>query len=97
MGVQTSLNSQKNKLNSNTDVADSDMIPEVEAEAASLHSRCKEHLTSLWLSEPLDSKSATIEIHAGSGGTDACDWAAMLARMYTKWAYTHDYTGEALF
>lgn len=50
-------------------------------------------LTTLWLSGPVDSNSAYIDIHAGSGGTEACDWAAMLSRMYSRWAHTRGYTG----
>jgi peptide chain release factor 2 len=40
----------------------------------------------LKLSDPLDKNNAIISIHAGAGGTEACDWAAMLMRMYMKWA-----------
>lgn len=38
------------------------------------------------LSEEGDSLSATIQITAGAGGTESCDWAEMLFRMYTMWA-----------
>ncbi|MBU2573626.1 MAG: peptide chain release factor 2 [Elusimicrobia bacterium] len=40
----------------------------------------------LKLSEPLDKNDAIISIHSGAGGTEACDWAQMLLRMYTRWA-----------
>ena len=38
------------------------------------------------LSGDFDRDGATLTISAGAGGTDACDWAAMLLRMYTRWA-----------
>ncbi len=38
-----------------------------------------------------DNLSAIIEINAGAGGTEACDWAAMLMRMYTMWANKNGY------
>jgi len=38
------------------------------------------------LSEPHDKFNAIVAIHAGAGGTEACDWAEMLLRMYTRWA-----------
>ncbi len=40
----------------------------------------------LKLSDPNDRLDAIISIHAGAGGTEACDWAQMLLRMYTRWA-----------
>lgn len=48
-------------------------------------------MVGLWLSEDVDANSAYIDIHAGSGGTEACDWAAMLARMYTRWAHSQNF------
>lgn len=38
------------------------------------------------LSGEMDSKSCYLQINAGAGGTEACDWAQMLARMYQRWA-----------
>ena len=38
------------------------------------------------LSGELDSKNCFLSINAGAGGTEACDWVAMLARMYQRWA-----------
>ena len=38
------------------------------------------------LSEEGDDLSAVIQITAGAGGTESCDWAEMLTRMYTMWA-----------
>jgi peptide chain release factor 2 len=40
----------------------------------------------LKLSDPLDKESAILSVHSGAGGTEACDWAQMLLRMYTRWA-----------
>jgi len=40
------------------------------------------------LSGEADANNAYIEINAGAGGTEAQDWAEMLARMYTRWAET---------
>ena len=39
-----------------------------------------------FLSEPFDARPALLSIHAGAGGTESCDWADMLMRMYVRWA-----------
>jgi peptide chain release factor 2 len=46
------------------------------------------------LSGPQDASSAFVKIQAGTGGTEACDWAQMLVRMYTRWAERHDFDVE---
>lgn len=45
----------------------------------------------LVLSDPMDQKNAILSIHSGAGGTEACDWAAMLLRMYQRYAERHGY------
>src|SRR5437763_9494436 len=46
------------------------------------------------LSGPQDASNAFLRIQAGAGGTDACDWAQMLLRMYARWAERHGFTVE---
>lgn len=43
------------------------------------------------LSDPLDSNNAIVSVNAGAGGTESCDWASMLMRMYLRWAEKHKY------
>ena len=43
-----------------------------------------------------DENSCTIDIHSGAGGTEACDWAEMLYRMYTRWATKKGYEVKEL-
>ena len=43
-----------------------------------------------------DAGNAIVSINAGAGGTDACDWAEMLLRMYSRWAEAHGYGVEIL-
>ncbi len=43
-----------------------------------------------------DAGPAIVSINAGAGGTDACDWAEMLMRMYLRWCEDHDYATEVL-
>jgi peptide chain release factor 2 len=46
------------------------------------------------LSGPADANNAFLRIQAGAGGTDACDWAEMLLRMYSRWAERHGFKVE---
>jgi peptide chain release factor 2 len=55
-------------------------------ELNNLEERLKALEFELKLSDPLDKNDAILSIHAGAGGTEACDWANMLLRMYMKWA-----------
>lgn len=50
----------------------------------------------LLLSGPYDKENAIVEIHSGAGGTEACDWANMLYRMYTRWCEKKNYKVEII-
>ncbi|MCX5678342.1 MAG: peptide chain release factor 2 [Candidatus Omnitrophica bacterium] len=49
-----------------------------------------------WLSEDADRNNAILSINAGAGGTESCDWAEMLLRMYYKWAEGKGYTIDTI-
>lgn len=48
------------------------------------------------LNEQYDTSDAILEIHAGAGGTESCDWALMLYRMYSRWCDSKGYKIEQL-
>lgn len=48
------------------------------------------------LSGEYDGDNAILSLHAGAGGTESCDWAAMLCRMYQRWADKKGYSVEML-
>lgn len=48
------------------------------------------------LSGEYDRDNAILSLHAGAGGTESCDWAGMLYRMYTRWAEKKGFTVEVL-
>jgi peptide chain release factor 2 len=52
--------------------------------------------TQAMLSGQYDGEDAILAIHAGAGGTDSQDWAAMLQRMYLRWAETRGFKAEVL-
>ncbi len=43
-----------------------------------------------------DAENAILTLHAGAGGTESCDWASMLCRMYEKWADKRGFSVEVL-
>ncbi len=47
-----------------------------------------------FLSQPHDKANAFLTIHSGAGGTESCDWADMLMRMYQRWIERHNFQGE---
>lgn len=65
---------------------DSSMIKEIEEEIKSFEGRYEELRIQTLLSGEYDSCNAIMTIHAGAGGTESCDWASILYRMYSRYA-----------
>ncbi len=75
---------------------DESMAQEVERELAVIDTELPAFELRSILRGPDDHRSAMLEISAGAGGTEAQDWAAMLMRMYTRWAERRGYEIEVL-
>ncbi len=73
---------------------DEEMLAEIEREARALAQDLEREEFRLVFSGEHDRGDAILAIHAGAGGTEAQDWAAMLLRMYLRWAERHDYDTE---
>ena len=78
------------------DSEDEELISEVTNNIDSL----KKQINSLELETKLSSKedkeNAILEIHSGAGGTESCDWAEMLLRMYLRWCDKNNFSYEVL-
>ncbi len=61
-------------------------LAEAELSIANMDAEFKTLEMQMLLGHPLDAKNAFVSIHAGAGGTESCDWADMLYRMYTRYA-----------
>lgn len=70
---------------------------EVEAKYNEAVSKIEEVEFRSSLDKPEDALSCILEINAGAGGTEACDWASMLYRMYLMWAEANDFKVSELF
>mgnify|MGYP001411642553 CR=1 FL=1 len=68
------------------DEDDLEMSKEFALTLESLISKIDDLEVASFLNEPFDSRPALLSIHAGAGGTESCDWADMLMRMYVRWA-----------
>lgn len=75
---------------------DESMRADLESEISSLEAELEKRSFTAMLSGPYDSDDALLAIHAGAGGTDSQDWAAMLMRMYLRWAEKSGYRTEIL-
>src|SRR5580704_1367875 len=69
---------------------------ELEAELKKLEKQLNDFEMQSMLSGPHDGSNAYLRIQAGTGGTEACDWAQMLLRMYSRWAERHGYNAEII-
>ena len=71
--------------------SDKDELTQLEDDLSNLLKRCEQiELTGL-LSKPEDAKNCFFSIHAGAGGTESCDWVAMLLRMYSRYFEKNKY------
>ena len=66
-----------------------DALKEMQSEVSALEREVEALEFQRLLSDPLDSHNAIVSINAGAGGTESCDWASMLLRMYLRWADRH--------
>jgi len=75
---------------------DTGSVTEAENALGTLRDEARAAELASLLSGEADQNDAFVEIHAGQGGTESQDWAAMLARMYSRWAEAHGYKVEWL-
>lgn len=78
------------------DEGDGELAAEAEAALRALHARAWKERTQTLLSGEADGNDTYLEIHAGAGGTESQDWAAMLLRMYLRWAEARGYRTELI-
>ncbi len=75
---------------------DADVVREAEVALRGLVDRTAAAEIEALLDGEADANDTFLEINAGAGGTESCDWAAMLARMYVRWAEQHGYKVELI-
>ncbi len=75
---------------------DQEVVSDAEEAIANLRKRAAQAEIEALLNGEADGNDTYLEINAGAGGTESCDWAAMLARMYVRWAEKRGYKVELL-
>ncbi|HCI66861.1 MAG TPA: peptide chain release factor 2 [Lachnospiraceae bacterium] len=76
--------------------ADESLVPEVENEFVQFQKEFEDLRITTMLTGEHDAENAILTLHAGAGGTESCDWASMLCRMYEKWADKRGFNVEVL-
>ena len=72
------------------------VIPEIEESLGKLQKDLEDLRLATLLCDEYDKCNAILTLHAGAGGTESCDWAGMLYRMYTRWAEKKGFSLEVL-
>jgi len=80
------LNKRLKDLKELVALSDSSLEDDIAQEQKKLQSNCEKLKLRILFSGKFDEANAIVEINSGAGGTEACDWANMLFRMYFRWA-----------
>ena len=75
---------------------DKDLLETIEEDNESIKANLKELSIYLLFNKPYDKNNCIVEIHPGAGGTESCDWASMLYRMYTRYCEKKNFKIELL-
>ena len=75
---------------------DASLIPEIEGELNEFIATYENIRMKTLLSGEYDRDNAIVSLHAGAGGTESCDWAQMLYRMFSRWADDRGFQVEVL-
>lgn len=92
--MQSALNDLTGLAEMAEEEGDETVVAEVMQQLEELKQQARRGELEALLSGEVDANDAYLEVHAGSGGTEAQDWAEMLLRMYSRWAEAHKYKVE---
>lgn len=94
--LRTQISNNLELLEQSSLELDDDFLSLITEEKDLIEKNLEELEISILLNGPYDALGSIVEIHSGAGGTEACDWALMLERMYMRWCDKHHYQVEVL-
>ena len=94
--LDSGLTDARDLLDMAVEEDDEDSVEEVKSELDSLQAELEVLEFRRMFSGEMDENNCYVEIQAGSGGTEAQDWANMLLRMYLRWIEAHGFKGELM-
>ncbi|MFY2824836.1 peptide chain release factor 2 [Ruegeria sp. MALMAid1280] len=92
--IKTDLNDNIELIELGEMEEDQEVITDAEDAIKKLKSKAAKKELEALLDGEADGNDTFLEINSGAGGTESCDWASMLARMYVRWAEKKGYTVE---
>ena len=92
--MQTELNDSIELIELGEMEDDQDVIKDAEGAIEALVKTAAAKELEALLNGEADANDTFLEVHSGAGGTESCDWASMLARMYVRWAEKSGYSVE---
>jgi peptide chain release factor 2 len=95
-GLKTQYEDIETLIEMGYEAEDADMIPEIRQELDDFIDKFETLRIGTLLSDEYDKCNAILKLNAGAGGTESCDWASMLYRMYTRWAEKKGFTIDVL-
>ncbi|MEJ2036927.1 MAG: PCRF domain-containing protein, partial [Maritimibacter sp.] len=93
-GMQRDLSDNVELIEMGEMEEDDEVVADAEAALKSLKEKSAAAELEALLNGEADANDTFLEVHSGAGGTESCDWASMLARMYVRWAEAHGYKVE---
>ncbi|WP_170338156.1 peptide chain release factor 2 [Ruegeria arenilitoris] len=92
--IKTDLNDNVELIELGEMEGDEEVVKDAEEALKKLRDKAAEKELEALLDGEADANDTFLEINAGAGGTESCDWASMLARMYVRWAEKKGYKVE---
>ena len=94
--IKTSYEDIETLIEMAEEESDEELVAEIQEASESFKANFEDFRIKTLLSGELDANNAVVTIHAGTGGTESCDWSEMLYRMFTRWCNKKNFSVEVL-